>query len=118
MTLCDWENFRSFRVNECRKLLWHCLTLKMEAVRTCEMAAAVRSLTRLYSPEDLKCSATPPRDPQIFVINFLFVSSIRFGRFGTSALGVGYVEIELQRHPIGDVMRTSDFLNSGRLWYS
>ena len=46
----------------------------------------------------------------------LFVSLIHFGRFGTSALGLGYVEVEFQRHPLGDVMRTSGFLNSGTFW--
>jgi len=93
-----------FGVKQCRKLLWHCLTLPIPRHGGC------------YSPHDttLQCTILAAQQHHRETLRPSFVSSIHFGRFGTSALGVGvYVEIELQRHPIGDVTRTSGFL---KLW--
>lgn len=92
-----------FGVTQCRKLLWHCLTLPIPRYGCC------------YSPHDtaLQCTRLAAQQHHRETLRPSLVSSIHFGRFGTSALGWGgYVEIELQLHPIGDVMRASGFKHS------
>ena len=92
-----------FGIKQCRKLLWCCLTPLIPQYGGCS------------SPHNsaLQCAIPAAQRHHRKTLRSLFVSSIHFGRFGASALGVGYVEIGLQRNPIGDVMRTSGFLNSG-----
>jgi hypothetical protein len=71
-----------FGVKQCRKLLWYCLTMPILRYGGCYLPDTTR---HDLAVQQTCCSATPPRDPQIFVLFIDPFWVFRDERFGGGA---------------------------------